>query len=81
MDALHPGSMWDVLPGCDAPEDMAVCQSYPSASIAAEVLDMAGFRPAKHSIPAPGLDGPYDLTTVMKLTAGDGWDVVLVRRR
>jgi hypothetical protein len=79
LDALHPGASWDVLRGCDAPADTPLCGRYPSAAFAADLLAMGGYRPAKHSIPAPGLDGPYDLTTVMKFSAGGGLDVVLVR--
>jgi hypothetical protein len=81
MDERYPGAVWAVLRGCDAPEGMPVCRDYPSATIAADVLALAGYRPAKHAIPVPELDGPYDLTTVMKFSAGDGQDVVLVRRQ
>ena len=78
--AKYPGSAWDILPGLDAPADMPVCATYLSLAAAFAALDAGGYRPAGHSIPAPGLAGPYDLTTGLKYTAGAGRDVVLIKR-
>jgi hypothetical protein len=79
LAAGYPSSSWDVLPGVDAPE-MPVCATYGSVLAAAAALEAAGFKACRHPVPAPGLDGRYDLMTMLRLSAGDGRDVVLVRR-
>jgi len=80
LAALYPGAQWDVVAGAEAPA-MAVCATYGTILAAVGALRAAGFRPARHSIPAPGVDARHDRTTCLKYSAGDGFDVVLVRRR
>ena len=81
MKARHPGSLWAVLPGCDAPADMPVFISYPCLVKTSDCLTPAGFRLARHSIPALAMDGHYDRTTSVRYSAGCGRNVVMVRRR
>ncbi len=78
--ARYPTGTWDVVPGVNAPEGMPVCMSYPALSLALAALATGGFGPTRFAVPAPDLDGPYDLTTCLRLSAGGGRDVVLVRR-
>ena len=78
--ARFPAGAWDVLRGVDAPDGLPIYGTYPSLLVGLDALQAGGYRPACHSIPAPELDGPYDLTTMLRFTAGEGQDVVLVRR-
>lgn len=74
-----PGPAWDVLPGLyTAPPD--VCGEYASAGAAHHALTRAGFEPTARFVAAPPLAPKYDLQTVMRYSAGDGRDVLLVRR-
>ena len=74
-----PGAGWDVLRGVDAPA-MAVCGSHETIWDAHQRLRAAGLAPCRHPVPAAELDGPYDLTTVLRFSDGEGRDVLLVRR-
>jgi hypothetical protein len=79
LDALPGDRPWEVIPGAFTPP-MPVCGSYPTAGAAHSALIAAGFRPTGKAIASPPLAPHYDLQTVVRSTAGEGLDVILVRR-
>lgn len=78
--ALPGDAPWDILPGqFSAP--MPVCGEYASARAAHDALVKAGFEPTGKAIAAPPMMAVvYDLGTLLRFTAGEGRDVLLVRR-
>ncbi len=68
-----------MLPGSFT-EPQAVCGEYPTAGAAHAALAEAGFSPGARSVAAPQLAPTYDPRTVMRYSAGEGRDVLLVRR-
>lgn len=73
---------WAILRGVDAPHGMMAVGDYPTLDAALAALTRDGFKCATGlSIPAPDLDGPWDFSTTLKYSAGNGRDVVLIQAK
>jgi hypothetical protein len=70
---------WQVIPGMFTVRQ-AVCGDYPTAGAAHGALVTAGFSPSARSVAAPLLAPNHDPRTVMRYSAGEGSDVLLVRQ-